>query len=211
MIFIVRNSIFFAFQTQASAGFTELSSHTPLPYGLTFARESRMWKNTILSHLHITSHCLLQLVWLFITTSSRASHCSRPIRGKWFISGRLSWGKEVRCFGAVLWQRERSPARMDNPSEFGNSPEPCRGGGVQREPEWEAHIVHRRTPPAPARRHNSQGHGELGQRTSRLPTVRAGWEEKNKKRGKVSKVSPSVRVWLVKCVVRERCMGSPHQ
>lgn len=78
---------------------------------------------------------------------------------------------------------------MDNPSEFGNSPEPCRGGGVQREPEWEAHIVHHGTPPAPAWRHNSQGHGELGQRTSRLPTGRAGWE----KRGKVSEVSLSTR------------------
>lgn len=36
------------------------------------------------------------------------------------------------------------------------------------------------TPPAPAQRHNSQGHGELGQRTSKLPTVRAGGEKEGK-------------------------------
>ena len=56
---------------------TWLSWHHTLWFNLC---KSRMWENKILSHLHITSHCLLQLVWLFITTSSRASHCSRPIQ-----------------------------------------------------------------------------------------------------------------------------------
>lgn len=41
--------------------------------------------------------------------------------------------------------------------------------------------MHGGTPAAPARRHNSQGHGELGQRTCRLPTARAGSAKKEAK------------------------------
>lgn len=172
---------------------TSLSWHHTLWFNLC---KSRMWENKILSHLHTTSHCLLQLVWLFITTSSQASHCSRPIQESDLYPVDCLEGRKWDVWSGSVVTCTRSPTRMDNPSELGNSPEPCRGGGVQREPEWEAHIVHRGTPPAPAWRHNSQGHGELGQRTSKLPTVRAGWGKK----GKVSKVS--VWMWLVKCVVK---------
>lgn len=137
-----------------------------------------------LSHLHITSQCL-QLVWLSVT-SSPPFVVANP--GEWFIYqiGCHPWGKVVRCSEVFCCNNQTDsspplhpppyplpPPLTDNPSELGNSPEPCRGDGVQREPEWEAHIVHDGTPAAPARRHNSQGHGELGQRTSELPTVRA--------------------------------------
>lgn len=152
-----------------------------LSYGLTF-EQAGSWRNKIFSHLHITSHCLLQLVWLFITTSSWGSFCSRPTQeGDLYPVGRHEGVEEVRCSVQFCGNAHAPPLARTNPSEFGNSPEPCRGGGVQREPEWEAHIVHCGTPPAPARRHNSQGHGELGQRTSRLPTGRAGWEKKEGK------------------------------
>lgn len=52
-------------------------------------------------------------------------------------------GEKGRCFGAAA-----SPNHplTDNPSEFGDSPEPCGGGGVRREPEREAHIVAPRDP-----------------------------------------------------------------
>lgn len=48
------------------------------------------------SFAHHAHTAYLQLVWLFTTTSSRASHCSQPISAKWFISGRKPQGKEVR-------------------------------------------------------------------------------------------------------------------
>lgn len=139
---------------------------------------SRMWKERDLQSSPHTSHCLSQLVTLSIT-SSQASIVASQSRNVIYIRP-AAMGEGSEMFGAVPYYHACSPTRTDNPLEFGNSPEPCRGGGVLREPEWEAHIVHRRTPPAPARRHNSQGHGELGQRTSKPPTGRAGWEKKKR-------------------------------
>lgn len=56
-----------------------------------------------------------------------------------------------------------SPANhppMDNPSEFGDPPEPGGGGGSLSERRT---LWRRGTPAAPACRHDSQGHAELGQ------------------------------------------------
>lgn len=56
-------------------------------------------------------------------------------------------GEEVRCVGAAAPPPpHHNHPLTDNPSEFGDSPEPCGGGGVRRVPEHEAHIVAPRDP-----------------------------------------------------------------